>query len=62
MTNRRIVSLEDPVEYQMDGISQIQINELHDFQFSDGIKAVLRHDPDYWSLAKSGILDRLRQR
>lgn len=47
MTNRRIVSLEDPVEYQMDGISQIQINELHDFQFSDGIKAVLRHDPDY---------------
>jgi general secretion pathway protein E len=47
MANRVILSLEDPVEYQVDGISQIQIDELHEFQFSDGIRAVLRHDPDY---------------
>lgn len=45
--NKVIISLEDPVEYQVDGISQIQIDSLHNFQFADGIKAVLRHDPDY---------------
>jgi len=45
--NRVIISLEDPVEYQINGISQIQIDELHNFQFSDGIRSVLRHDPDY---------------
>lgn len=46
-TNKVILSLEDPVEYQVDGISQIQIDSLHNFEFADGIKAVLRHDPDY---------------
>lgn len=44
--NRVIVSLEDPVEYQIDGISQVQIDELHHLQFADGVKALLRHDPD----------------
>ncbi|MDX1951177.1 MAG: ATPase, T2SS/T4P/T4SS family [Verrucomicrobiota bacterium] len=47
LLNKVILSLEDPVEYQIDGVSQIQIDELHHFQFADGIKAVLRHDPDY---------------
>jgi type II secretory ATPase GspE/PulE/Tfp pilus assembly ATPase PilB-like protein len=47
MANKVILSLEDPVEYQVDGISQIQIDALHEFDFADGIKAVLRHDPDY---------------
>jgi general secretion pathway protein E len=47
MMNRVILSLEDPVEYQIDGVSQIKIDELHEFQFAQGIKALLRHDPDY---------------
>lgn len=47
LANKVILSLEDPVEYQVDGISQIQIDSLHNFEFADGIKAVLRHDPDY---------------
>jgi len=37
MANRVIASLEDPVEYHVDGISQIQINELQNFQLADGI-------------------------
>jgi general secretion pathway protein E len=47
LSDKVILSLEDPLEYQVDGISQIQIDALHDFQFADAIKAVLRHDPDY---------------
>lgn len=45
--NRIILTLEDPVEYQVDSISQVQIDELHHLQFADGLKALLRHDPDY---------------
>lgn len=44
--NRVILSLEDPVEYQMDGLIQIQINALQDMTFPEGAKALLRHDPD----------------
>jgi general secretion pathway protein E len=46
-SNRVIVTLEDPVEYQVDSIAQVQIDELHHLQFSDGLKALLRHDPDF---------------
>jgi len=41
-----IVTLEDPVEYQMDGINQIQINPHVDLTFSHGLRSVLRQDPD----------------
>lgn len=44
--NRIIISLEDPVEFQIDGIVQIQINELQNMTFGEGAKAMLRHDPD----------------
>lgn len=50
--NRVILSLEDPVEYQIDGISQIQIDALHHLGFADGIKSLLRHDPDYLMLGE----------
>lgn len=46
-SQRIILSLEDPVEYQIDGITQIQINALQGMNFSEGIRAILRHDPDY---------------
>jgi type IV pilus assembly protein PilB len=41
-----IVTLEDPVEYEMDGITQIQINPALKLTFASGLRSVLRHDPD----------------
>lgn len=44
--DRNIVALEDPVEVQVDGISQVQINERQGLSFARGIRSVLRQDPD----------------
>jgi len=41
-----IVTLEDPVEYKMDGINQIQINAGVGLTFASGLRSILRHDPD----------------
>jgi type II secretory ATPase GspE/PulE/Tfp pilus assembly ATPase PilB-like protein len=43
---RKIITLEDPVEYEVDGITQIQINPKIEFTFAAGLRSVLRHDPD----------------
>lgn len=43
---RNIITLEDPVEYELEGIIQSQIDADHDFSFSSGLRSVLRHDPD----------------
>ncbi len=41
-----IVTLEDPVEYKMDGINQIQVNADVGLSFSSGLRSILRQDPD----------------
>lgn len=41
-----LVTLEDPVEYHVDGINQVQINEKTGMTFSGGLRAILRQDPD----------------
>lgn len=41
-----LISLEDPVEYHMDGVCQVQINEHTDLTFANALRAVLRQDPD----------------
>ncbi len=41
-----IVTLEDPVEYKMDGINQIQVNEDAGLTFGSGLRSILRQDPD----------------
>lgn len=41
-----IVTLEDPVEYKMDGINQIQVNSEVGLSFSTGLRSILRQDPD----------------
>jgi general secretion pathway protein E len=41
-----IVTLEDPIEYQLDGISQTQISEKKGMTFAAGLRSVLRQDPD----------------
>ncbi len=42
----KIVTIEDPVEYRLGGISQTQIDEYEGYGFNEGIKAMLRQDPD----------------
>jgi len=43
---RNIMTVEDPVEYFIDGINQTQINTKADMTFAKGLKAILRQDPD----------------
>ncbi len=45
-TSRNITTIEDPVEYQFDNINQIQINRLAGMTFANGLRAILRQDPD----------------
>ncbi len=42
----KIVTIEDPVEYQLPGVVQIPVNEKRGLTFSRGLRSVLRHDPD----------------
>jgi general secretion pathway protein E/type IV pilus assembly protein PilB len=43
---RKIVTIEDPIEYQIEGITQIQVRDDIGLSFSCGLRSILRHDPD----------------
>lgn len=43
---RKIITLEDPLEYETEGITQIQVNPKVHLDFATGLRSVLRHDPD----------------
>jgi len=43
---RKIITIEDPVEYEMEGVTQIQINPNIGLTFAQGLRSMLRHDPD----------------
>ncbi|HRS00265.1 MAG TPA: GspE/PulE family protein, partial [Candidatus Sumerlaeia bacterium] len=43
---RKIITIEDPVEYHMKGVNQIQIHEKAGLTFARGLRSILRHDPD----------------
>jgi len=43
---RKIITVEDPVEYAMDGVTQIQVNPAINLSFSNTLRNILRHDPD----------------
>jgi type II secretion system protein E len=43
---RKIITIEDPIEYQLKGINQIQVSEKSGLTFARGLRAILRHDPD----------------
>ena len=45
-SERKIITIEDPVEYEMQGITQVQVNPRLNFTFSTGLRSILRHDPD----------------
>ena len=42
----KIITIEDPVEYQLHGVTQIPINERKGLTFARGLRSILRHDPD----------------
>src|ERR1044071_3628983 len=43
---RKIITIEDPVEYQLKGVNQIQVSEKAGLTFARGLRLILRHDPD----------------
>src|SRR5437763_16513608 len=42
----KLITIEDPVEYQVKGITQIPVNEKKGLTFARGLRSILRHDPD----------------
>lgn len=44
--NEKIITLEDPIEYQLPGVQQSQINYAKGYDYLQGLKACMRHDPD----------------
>lgn len=45
-TKRNIITLEDPIEYEIPGIVQSEIDPDHDYTFATGLRSILRHDPN----------------
>ena len=45
-TAKNVITVEDPVEYRIDGVSQIQINSKAGLTFESGLRSILRNDPD----------------
>ncbi len=45
-SEKNIITIEDPIEYQIKGIGQIQVNPKIDLTFSSGLRSILRQDPD----------------
>ncbi|PIR53394.1 type II secretion system protein GspE [Candidatus Peregrinibacteria bacterium CG10_big_fil_rev_8_21_14_0_10_49_10] len=43
---RNIITLEDPIEYELPGIVQSQVDHEHEYDFARGLRSILRHDPD----------------
>lgn len=45
-STKKIITLEDPIEYQVDGITQVLLNPQYDFSFESALRGCLRQDPD----------------
>ena len=55
--DRKIITIEDPVEYQMDGINQIQVNPQIGLTFAAGLRHIVRQDPDVIMIGEIRDLD-----
>ena len=44
-TSDKLISIEDPIEYQIDGVTQIQVKPEIDLDFARVLRSVVRHDP-----------------
>jgi general secretion pathway protein E len=45
-TEKNIITIEDPIEYELNQVGQIQVNPKADLTFANGLRSILRHDPD----------------
>ncbi|MCP4649908.1 MAG: Flp pilus assembly complex ATPase component [PVC group bacterium] len=45
-SERKIITIEDPIEYQLQGVTQVQVKPKINLTFADGLRSMLRHDPD----------------
>ena len=45
-SEKNIITIEDPIEYELDGVGQIQVNPKTALTFARGLRSILRHDPD----------------
>ena len=61
-SNVNIVTVEDPVEYSMEGVNQIQVNPKANLTFATTLRSILRQDPDIIMVAKSVMKKRLTWR
>ena len=55
--DQKIITIEDPIEYEMEGITQIQISPKLNFSFAEGLRNILRHDPDIIMVGEVRDLD-----
>jgi general secretion pathway protein E len=46
LPDKNIIAIEDPIEYQVKGVGQIQVNPKIDLTFANGLRSILRQDPD----------------
>lgn len=53
----KIITLEDPIEYQIPDVLQSEINEREGYTFASGVRSVLRHDPDIIMIGEIRDLD-----
>ena len=53
----KIITLEDPIEYQIPDVLQSEINERDGYTFASGVRSVLRHDPDVIMIGEIRDLD-----
>lgn len=56
-SKKKIITLEDPIEYHLKGISQSQINEKQGYSFASGLESILRQDPDIIMVGEIRDLD-----
>lgn len=59
-TSRNIMTVEDPIEYYIDGIGQTQVNTKVDMSFARGLRAILRQDPDVVMVGEIRDLETVR--
>lgn len=57
LPGRKIITIEDPVEYELEGISQIHVNPEIGLTFSNGLRSMLRQDPDVMMVGEVRDLD-----
>src|SRR4029078_7514954 len=56
-SENKIITIEDPVEYQLRGITQVPVNEKKGVTFARGLRSILGHDPDKIMVGESRAAD-----